>query len=691
MCRALVLKKRVSAPLQPLAGTSLVSVLGRRSSLGMSLLAALEGSAPDLPRRYVSLVATLADPVSARGGIESALVRVGLVGIGEKARRLVERIPQALEDVGLAAAAADGHDHLGELLEDVVAVPQRRRSGQHLTPAWLVDQVLNRVGYTGAAGESLIDPSCGSGRFLLRAARRALAVTGSAAEVLSQIAGCDNDPLAVALARANLRLAFGPEMNPPVWCGNVFSVLPPELAARRFSRVVGNPPWVRWNLLSAEARAETAPLWRAYRLFSLSGMAAHLGGGEKDLAMLFVYACADRFLESGGRLAMVVTQELFKAKGAGEGFRRFHLAPTDVPLAVDHVDDLVAVRPFPGAMNKTAVLTLTKGRATNYPVPYTVWRPVGKVPRATCTLAAVREATRRDAYLAQPVGPEPTSAWQTLPSGTSHSLERRLIGRGTYRARRGASADPYGVFLVDVLGVEQNGTVWVRNRHQAGKRSVPETICRLETRYLFPAVRGADVRAWTCRPSAYLLLPQDPQTRLAVLEENLAVSCPLTLAYLEQHRAVLENRRSRAVQRLAARSAFYATIGVGTYTFAAARVLWARMANDLRACVVTDAETPFGPKPIVGIDTTAFVPLDSVEEAHYLCGLLNARIVRACIRSFSSAGRGFGSPGVLDRLALPRYEQDNAWHRELSRCAHQARCGEQPDIDLLVESILTAE
>ena len=44
------------------------------------------------------------------------------------------------------------------------------------------------------------------------------------------------------------------------------------------------------------------------------------------------------------------------------------------PLGVLRVDDLADVRPFGDASNWTSVVTLEKGKATDYPVPYVKWK-----------------------------------------------------------------------------------------------------------------------------------------------------------------------------------------------------------------------------------------------------------------------------------------------------------------------------
>jgi len=100
----------------------------------------------------------------------------------------------------------------------------------------------------------------------------------------------------------------------------------------KFDFVVGNPPWVRWGYLPEGYRDATLKLWKEYGLFSLSGMDVRLGAGEKGFSMLFTYVAADRYLKKGKKLAFLITQEVFKTKGAGEGFRRFKVKNTPVKV-----------------------------------------------------------------------------------------------------------------------------------------------------------------------------------------------------------------------------------------------------------------------------------------------------------------------------------------------------------------------
>ena len=94
----------------------------------------------------------------------------------------------------------------------------------------------------------------------------------------------------------------------------------------------GNPPWVRWGYLPEGYRDATLKLWKEYGLFSLCGMDVRLSAGEKGFSMLFTYVAADRYLKKGKKLAFLITQEVFKTKGADEGFRGFKVKNTPVKV-----------------------------------------------------------------------------------------------------------------------------------------------------------------------------------------------------------------------------------------------------------------------------------------------------------------------------------------------------------------------
>jgi hypothetical protein len=90
------------------------------------------------------------------------------------------------------------------------------------------------------------------------------------------------------------------------------------------------------------------------------------------------------------------------------------------------------------------------------------------------------------------------------------------------------------------------------------------------------------------------------------------------------------------------------------------------------AVVLSRLRTPFGLKTAISTDTTSFFGVGDEREAHYLCGILNSDIVDQYIRSYSSPGRGFGAPSVMNHLAIPKFKSDNKIHKKIADLSQKA-------------------
>lgn len=126
------------------------------------------------------------------------------------------------------------------------------------------------------------------------------------------------------------------------------------------------------------------------------------------------------------------------------------------------------------------------------------------------------------------------------------------------------------------------------------------------------------------------------------------------------------------MRELAEKTTFYTMYGIGEYTFAPYKVVWKRMASDLEAVVLSRVETPIGEKDVIPTDTTSLIPFTSEEEAHYVCAILNSSPVRFCVRSYSSAGRGFGAPSIVKHFGMSKYVKRNEFHQKLSSLSKKA-------------------
>jgi hypothetical protein len=453
------------------------------------------------------------------------------------------------------------------------------------------------------------------------------------------------------------------------------------MIAGKFDFVVGNPPWIMWQYLSKEYRKATQNLWEKYGLTQIGQARNVLIRGRRDYSMLFVYAAADYYLKEGAKLGFLITQEVFKSKGAGEGFRRFQLGNGEY-LKVLKAHDLVSIQPFEGATNKTAAIILKKGEKTEYPVPYIVWtkkKGVGKIATDKLLDEALSLLDKKK-YSAKPVGPD-IGAWQTQIEEERSVL--KIEGKNTYKAHRGTAIDPYGVFWLEVKQVKSDGTLLVKNLVERSRRDIPEQEAVIEKDLVYPGLRGQDIDRWQATYQINVLITH-PGSQQPYSEEVMKRNWPRTFNYLTQFKNILVNRGVYKHFHEKSGNPFYGQRDFGTYTFSNFKVVWKRMSNDIFAALVSEIKTPYGYKKVIPLDTTSFFATDNESEAHYLCAIINSKPVRDFIKSFSSAGRGFGTPSVMEHVGIPKFNPKNSLHQklaEISKKCHQLKAeGKEKEI-----------
>jgi SAM-dependent methyltransferase len=445
------------------------------------------------------------------------------------------------------------------------------------------------------------------------------------------------------------------------------------LTVGQFDYIVGNPPWVNWEHLPDGYRQDIAPIWMGYGLFQQKGMRAAFT--KDDISVLMTYVAADKLLKDGGKLGFLITQSVFKSELGGKGFRQFRIPQPNgkfVPLRVLHVDDMVALQPFEGASNRTAVMVLEKGKPTAYPVPYTVWRKQGR-KRFTydSTLEEVTNATVRLNFAAEPVNPsDPTSPWLTARPKALKAV-RKVLGKSDYKAHEGVNTGgANAVYWVDIVYKRPDGLVVVRNITEGAKVKVQEVTEPIEPDLLYPLLRGRDVQRWKAEPSAWIIVPHTPETRMRPIQmASMQKHYPNTYAYLKRFEAVLNQRKGfTGWERQFQQEAFYAIQRVGTYTFAPWKVVWREVAHTLDAAVAP----PFDDKPTVPDHTLILIDCASNEEAHYLCAALNSSPVRLGVQAYIVL---HPDPHILEHIRIPRFDPKNPVHlrlAELSKQAHEA-------------------
>jgi SAM-dependent methyltransferase len=491
---------------------------------------------------------------------------------------------------------------------------------------------------------------------------------------------CSDEGLKITATDAHLSLykelvRLDKENKNGIWARIIKNNFAP-LFVGKVDYVAGNPPWINWESLPADYRQATKPVWENYGLFTLTGHAARLGGGKKDLAMLFVYVSVDQYLGLSGKLGFVITQSVFKTKGAGDGFRRFafdrdnkHSVLTPVV-----VDDLSRIQVFEGATNRTAVFVCKKAtKPFNYPVKYIQWSGPSRIMQDE-HLASVMKNTQRQELYAVPIDTQkPTSPWLTV-AGTALEGIKKVLGKSAYKAWEGANSGGLnGVYWVRVLQRMPDGNMLIENLWDIGKIKVESVYKTVEPGLVHPLLRGRDVERWKTSPSASIILAQDPQTRVGILEPDMKRDYPHTYAYLRHFEAQLR-KRSGYRQYFESTDPFWSMYNIGPYTMAKAKVVWREQSSELQAAVVGSD----GDKAVIPDHKLMMVECQTSEEAHYLAAMLGSSPCKLAVRSYVLSTST--STHLLGHIAIPSFSPEDPLHRRLSDLSHQCHAAAAADL-----------
>ena len=447
--------------------------------------------------------------------------------------------------------------------------------------------------------------------------------------------------------------------------------------------VAGNPPWVNWESLPGEYRQATTSIWDKYSLRPEKGETNKMRGGKKDLSMLFVHGAVDCYLKDGGKIGYVITQTLFKTKGAGDGFRQFRYLTNDGVVLIKplRVNDLSSMQVFDGATNRTAVFVAAKyfysrsiwgdqaikQAVVSYPVPYITWRGRSHVAQET-SLPSFKQVTTRRELGAVPIEVgKLNSPWLTAPASALSGI-RKVVGKSQYTGHEGVNSGGLnGCFWLRILSNLSNDTVLVENMGDIGKIKVPCVQAAIENALVYPLLRGRDVQRWSAVPSCYIVAPQDPiKQREGIAEGEMKRTYPKTFAFLKQFKIELTARADR--KYYPSGSPFYTMRNMADYSLSAWKVMWPEVGNTVRAGVCGPQENDIGNKVAIPSHTIVAVSCDNSAEAYYLAAMLNSAPAQITASGYIVL---HPSPHILEHIAIPRFTPDDVRHMALATLSEQ--------------------
>lgn len=302
-------------------------------------------------------------------------------------------------------------DILGYLYEKYLPKKERKRLGEFYTPTKIIDNILYSLDYNfdeNIETKSIIDPSCGSGGFLVRATRVligrylikfgktdingikiqkwkelfSLLSPGEAKIILeaikSNIYGLDINPFACHIAEMNMLfqvidlyqkvkekfddyelLQFNiyrtdslekPKKTDILDFYNQEEYLKEQskiedLKKTKFDLVVGNPPYVRQERISTKEKKDLKKYYK------------EIFGGRADLSIYFIKRGFD-WLKDNGKLGYIVSGRFIQAD-YGKYLKAYLTSSTNI----DTLIDLRAIKVFKDATNDPIILILSNSNS----------------------------------------------------------------------------------------------------------------------------------------------------------------------------------------------------------------------------------------------------------------------------------------------------------------------------------------
>lgn len=236
--------------------------------------------------------------------------------------------PGTTNAVELAAEVADGEwpgsrpDLLVLLYESMLSGERRRSGGVHYTPRrlaefhadFVIDHLVGAHGLTWLGPGSIVDPACGSGAYLLAAARALLRHGADPVPVLASLSGWDIDADALDVCELVLMMMLASdkatEETVPLLRHGDFLARPDGVDSPW--AVLGNPPFLG-QLKRATSTAVDTARTRAVRL----GLKIQ---PYSDVAALFLVDCV-QWVRPGGVVSLLQPQSVLSARDA-ESARR---------------------------------------------------------------------------------------------------------------------------------------------------------------------------------------------------------------------------------------------------------------------------------------------------------------------------------------------------------------------------------
>ena len=262
---------------------------------------------------------------------------------------------------------------------------------------------------------------------------------------------------------------------------------------------------------------------------------------------------------------------------------------------------------------------------------------------------------------------DPASIWLTATEEELGFINK-VLGQNSYKARTGVFTGGANAVYWLEINKKENEDIEISNIVERAKRKSEKIVKIIEPQYVFPMLKGSNVKQWDVTYDTYLLCPHTSETKMwPVKQDVLKSETPKTFEYLYFFKEDLDGRKGFAGwEKEIQKQEFHAVLRVGEYTFSKYKVVWKYIASEFICAVIGCVDDKYlGKKMLIPNEKIMYVSTDDENEAYYLCGVLSSTMVANCVKSYMNPTSI--SAHVLDKLNIPDFDADNELHIRIAK------------------------
>ena len=220
---------------------------------------------------------------------------------------------------------------------------------------------------------------------------------------------------------------------------------------------------------------------------------------------------------------------------------------------------------------------------------------------------------------------------------------------------------------------------------------IPSSGWKFNTNFIYPIITGPHITPFHFDSNnEYCILPYTKEnTKVPISDKQFMKESKDVFIYLTNHKDLIDKQSERS-KEMHRGEEFYSLSKIGPYTFAD-YIVAARDNSKFCASVINKQITPWGElKNTICVKHTIIISqrkdkkFISEEEAYYLCGILNSKIVKNYIESsFKSNGFSLNKSNIY----IPKYDYNNQLHNQISKLSKEASQPECKNLNLIIDNI----